>query len=514
MKGKPYLGLVRVMVVTVLGAIGLGLAVAGLPNVVFKSPDGYPNLHVIAATMDELGIGAIDLRPSDRQSWGVRRFDAASSTGQRTQIKVYSRDAGDAQFWSKMWRFIWFRDSVPDLTITRLQQVEHEALMHLMAAQSGATAASVLTAARTDNGEAVLALGWDGTSPARGGAASLDDEALQIPVWSSVAGLHAAELAHGQLNLEAVRIAEADVATISEFDRGSIAASESRINTDVAELLFSTASVVGPDRAVATADEGLGTERLVDAAPYLRAPAISSTNRTPTKDQRALLASLRDRVAELAGVEPREPASLKRVTGKDILGGGLALIAGYVLISELAGLDWSTIFEDLKNAHWAWILAAFIVAQFTLVTEGISLMSVVERELPDKPTLYLQSASTFVGIALPGPAGRVTIITTFLRSYGVSPVLAVTQSSVDSIAGFITEAAILVVAVAFSDFRLGLNSEQDTDWSMIGMIVLIAAGVEENVAFAVAVVYRIVQFYLPPAMGYFALRWLEREDYV
>lgn len=192
----------------------------------------------------------------------------------------------------------------------------------------------------------------------------------------------------------------------------------------------------------------------------------------------------------------------------------MALIAGYVLISELAGLDWSTIFEDLKNAHWAWILAAFIVAQFTLVTEGISLMSVVERELPDKPTLYLQSASTFVGIALPGPAGRVTIITTFLRSYGVSPVLAVTQSSVDSIAGFITEAAILVVAVAFSDFRLGLNSEQDTDWSMIGMIVLIAAGVEENVAFAVAVVYRIVQFYLPPAMGYFALRWLEREDYV
>ena len=63
----------------------------------------------------------------------------------------------------------------------------------------------------------------------------------------------------------------------------------------------------------------------------------------------------------------------------------MALIAGYVLISELAGLDWSTIFEDLKNAHWAWILAAFIVAQFTLVAEGISLMSVVERELPDNP---------------------------------------------------------------------------------------------------------------------------------
>ena len=40
---------------------------------------------------------------------------------------------------------------------------------------------------------------------------------------------------------------------------------------------------------------------------------------------------------------------------------------------------------------------------------------------------------------------------------------------------------------------------------------LIAIGVDESTAFAVALTQRLCTFYLPPVWGYFSLRWLERE---
>jgi uncharacterized membrane protein YbhN (UPF0104 family) len=43
---------------------------------------------------------------------------------------------------------------------------------------------------------------------------------------------------------------------------------------------------------------------------------------------------------------------------------------------------------------------------------------------------------------------------------------------------------------------------------------LIAVGVDESTAFAVAITQRLCTFYLPPIWGYFALRWLGRHGYV
>jgi uncharacterized membrane protein YbhN (UPF0104 family) len=43
---------------------------------------------------------------------------------------------------------------------------------------------------------------------------------------------------------------------------------------------------------------------------------------------------------------------------------------------------------------------------------------------------------------------------------------------------------------------------------------LIATGVDESTAFAIAVTKRLCTFYLPPIWGYFSLRWLARHGYV
>jgi uncharacterized protein (TIRG00374 family) len=46
------------------------------------------------------------------------------------------------------------------------------------------------------------------------------------------------------------------------------------------------------------------------------------------------------------------------------------------------------------------------------------------------------------------------------------------------------------------------------------MVGLTAAGLPESSAFAVAILYRLATFYLPPLWGWFALRWLQRHRYL
>ena len=43
---------------------------------------------------------------------------------------------------------------------------------------------------------------------------------------------------------------------------------------------------------------------------------------------------------------------------------------------------------------------------------------------------------------------------------------------------------------------------------------LVQAGMPEGVAFAAVLLYRLATFYLPPTWGYFALRWLERNEHL
>jgi uncharacterized protein (TIRG00374 family) len=43
---------------------------------------------------------------------------------------------------------------------------------------------------------------------------------------------------------------------------------------------------------------------------------------------------------------------------------------------------------------------------------------------------------------------------------------------------------------------------------------LIAVGVDESTAFAIAITQRLSTFYLPPIWGYLSLRWLSRKGYV
>ena len=58
--------------------------------------------------------------------------------GPDVTVRVYGRDAADTQLVAKVWRALVYKDSGPTWTMTRLQQVEHEALCLYAARDAGA----------------------------------------------------------------------------------------------------------------------------------------------------------------------------------------------------------------------------------------------------------------------------------------------------------------------------------------------------------------------------------------
>jgi hypothetical protein len=64
----------------------------------------------------------------------------------RLAIAVYGRDAAHARLLAKAGRFLLYRDSGPRLTLTRLQQAEHEAFVTLRAGQAGVAVPEIIEA--------------------------------------------------------------------------------------------------------------------------------------------------------------------------------------------------------------------------------------------------------------------------------------------------------------------------------------------------------------------------------
>ncbi len=459
-----------------LGALGLGVAAAGVVLITFGSPRGYPDPATVKQGVEQLGVSVSSLATAPYQTWGVRRFVAGRPGDSPLAVKVYGRDARDAQFFARVWRSLWYRDAGPALTSSRLHQVEHEALLTIQAGRVGISVPEILTAGAPTKELALLVLADIGTPVAE---AEDVPEGLLVATWQQVKLLHDADLAHGRLNLDSVGVAGGQP-IIENFRESSMGAPEGRIHADTAELLLTMAARFGIDRTVTAAQAGLGDDRLIAAMPYLQAPAVSSEGKSGVQHVRTLFTQLREEIGRRTGTEVPKRAPLHRVTGRNLLMFGLTLLAGYALIGMLAGIDFASVWDELQDANWGWVAAAFLVAQLPLLSEAATMMAAVAHAIPFMPTVQLQSAIKFIQLAIGGAAGRLATNIAYLRKFGVSTADSVTQGAVDSLTGFFIQILIILAAVVFGGLRLLPDDVSgDINWAMVfglvGFAVVVSA---------------------------------------
>jgi undecaprenyl-diphosphatase len=115
-------------------------------------------------------------------------------------------------------------------------------------------------------------------------------------VWEQVALLRTHRVAHRDLRLANVFVAEDRVVWLIDFGFSELAADDVLLDGDVAELMASTATVIGPERAVAAAVAGMGPEAVRRCVHRLRPALLSGATRTALSSQPGVL----DRLVALA----------------------------------------------------------------------------------------------------------------------------------------------------------------------------------------------------------------------
>ena len=96
-------------------------------------------------------------------------------------------------------------------------------------------------------------------------------------MWQQVLILRRRRTAHRDLRLANVFLDSDGRPWLIDFGFAELAATDGQLRSDIAELIASTASVVGPERAVSNAIAVLGADPVADASSRVQPLALSGT---------------------------------------------------------------------------------------------------------------------------------------------------------------------------------------------------------------------------------------------
>ena len=410
----------------ILGALALGIGSAAVVHLIFGSGVGIPSKPRIISALERLGLEVTEITYLEEQPMGATLVAAEQADGTRLLVKFYGRDSSDAALASRLWRRTWYRDANRAISATGLQLVEHEGLLLLDAARSGAPVADLIAWGRSADGDGLLATDWPQGRPLNElTAEDLDDSQLD-EIWQALDVLHAANIAHAAIDGSRIFVSGSSV-TIRDLSEGRITPTADRRYRDEAQLLVTTTLVVGADRAIAAAKRAVSDADLAEVVPLMQTNALPSELQRGLKAQKLKLSDLRSQLTEAIAVEPPELVQLQRVSWKSLGMAAAMLLAAYALISALADIGFDTIVEQLSSAIVGWVILAFIFAQLTNAGEWVSLTGVVDRDVPFGPTIMFRYALSFISLAVPSDAASIAMNIRFMQKLGVSTASAVAQ---------------------------------------------------------------------------------------
>ncbi|MCU1459108.1 MAG: hypothetical protein JWL73_3200 [Actinomycetia bacterium] len=485
-----------------VAAVFLGWGVGAGVHLIFGSPGGRPTRRQVAAALAELGVPANGVSLAPRQP---RTGTLMSADDGQLEIRVLGRDEADAQLLSKVWRFLLYKDHGPTLHLTRLEDVQAQAFSMLLAQRAGVAVPTVVVAGIAGPGSALLV-----TLPPAGEPLDQVDpdrvtDAELVALWKQVGAMHAARVSHGLLNARHIVLGP-DGLAIKDFGSSTATGGATGASGDNAELLVSSAGIVGNDRAIAAAISGLGADAVVAALPLLQPAALSHelrpAKRGPARAFRKQVSDLRDGIVATTGVDAPPLQELYRVSPTNLLMAIGTLFAISALLSQVGDPQqfWSTI----TSAGVWWIVAAVLVSFATNVATAIALMGTVPIPLPLWRTSELQLSMSFSNLAIPAVGGMAAQIR-FLQRQGVDLASAVASGGLLSNAGnILAQVILLVIAVLLSPTPLHTGSIPTSSIVDVVLIAVLVIGVVVGLILGVPKIRKVA---LPPVMGAMSTMW-------
>jgi uncharacterized membrane protein YbhN (UPF0104 family) len=468
--------------VNVLGSLALGWGVAAVVHLVVGSPLGLPSSADITDLMAGVGITAHDVAPLATQAWGVATFTASAPDPEGIpsvlRVAVYGRDAADAKLLAKAGRFLFYRDSGPTLTFTRLQQVEHEAYLTLLAERAGAVVPEVLAAGTAGtSGDAVLV----GRLPDGVPLAEVDPDTLTDPMVDRVLGqfllLRSARLAHGAVHGGTVLVdVDGGRAGIVDFRSATSNAEVDRLDRDLAGALASVALVVGADRAASAAARCLTPAVLSGVLRHLRRAGLDPALSRRLRGRSAMLEEVRTAAATAAAIEVPTLVEPRRISWPTLILVVGTLIGGWALIGTLINVTNSV--DTIIGAEWAWVVVAFLCSQAAYVASAVEDLGSIAGDLPFGRVVAVELANSFSGLAGGSPAVFATRVR-FFQQQGYDAPVAVSSGVVITAASWVVKALIFLVCLPLAWSTIDFDDHPDsggghTVWVILVAVVVVA----------------------------------------
>src|SRR6266545_1132323 len=282
-------------------------AAGALVHLLLGAPGGRPSPARVGRALAAAGLGpttVVALGQPDAPR--AARFLATTPAGRELFVKFIPSERRNQDRIYRAWQALTRHGPAGAGSGSPSEQAAREGYMVLLAAAGGVRVPRVVLARGTDGGDGLLVLARIRGVPFADLDPSRLDESLLTELWRQVGLLHAARIAHHDLNRASVVVDETRQPWLVDFDAAEAFAGDRALAADVAELLVSLATIVEPEAALAGARRKLGLAALHEALATPRPPpGLTTGTRSDLHARPELWEQLRELARAPAAVSDR-----------------------------------------------------------------------------------------------------------------------------------------------------------------------------------------------------------------
>lgn len=271
----------------VIAGAALGWGVASAVHLALGAPSGRPTVRDVDRLLRDLGLVPAAIRAVGLDARRSALFDVALDGGRRAFVKVIPRERRDRDLLYRMWNYPRRVASRSGPARTARGELEHEALVALLAARAGVRVAPVLAVGGYRHGAGGLAYEWVEGRPLDEAVRAPDASgaAVLVDAWRQLAALHAAGIVHNDLAADDLLVDTGGRVHVLGLGAAATTSDPHLFVADAADLLVIGAAAAGAPAALGAASEYGDPVRVTDAIDLL------ASDRAVRKRARELLAA-------------------------------------------------------------------------------------------------------------------------------------------------------------------------------------------------------------------------------
>ncbi len=276
----------------VVGAAAVGWAAGALVHLLLGAPGGRPSPARVGRALAAAGLGPTTVVALGRpDAPRAAHFLATTPAGGELFVKFIPSERRNQDRIYRAWQALTRHGPAGAGSGSPSEQAAREGYLVLLAAGGG---------------DGLLVLARIRGVPLADLDRSRLDESLLTELWRQVGLLHAARMAHHDLNRASVVVDQTRQPWLVDFDAAEALAGDQALAADVAELLVSLATVVEPEAALAGAGRQLGLAALHEALGSSRPPpGLTASTRADLRARPGLWDELRSLARAPAAVSDR-----------------------------------------------------------------------------------------------------------------------------------------------------------------------------------------------------------------